>query len=272
VTCKASKIYHAKAAAQRIENALKASISAEITSDADLVLKVRIDDNLCTFSIDTSGAALHIRGHKEFVGKAPMRENRAALFMRQCGFAGDEPVLDPMCGSGTFPIEAAEIAQNVAPGRSRNFAFENLASFEAAEWQNLKLESKPRETNVRFYGSDRDSGAIRGAQQNAARSGVEAITAFSNHAFSDLQRPDGPPGLIMINPPYGGRIGNKKLLYGLYGALGKTLLERFSGWRVGMVTSEKGLAMASGLPFFPQTAPIPHGGIRITLFQTAPLP
>lgn len=271
VTCKASKIYHAKAAAQRIENALKDSIQATISSEADITLKVRIDDNLCTFSLDTSGPALHIRGHKEFVGKAPMRENLAALFLGQCGYVGDEPVLDPMCGSGTFVLEAAEIAAGLLPGRSRRFAFEDLASFNATHWDEMKSEATPLQPKHHFYGSDRDAGAIRGATMNADRAGLGAIMSFSNHAISDLQRPDGPPGLIMINPPYGGRIGNKKLLYGLYGAIGKTLMDRFSGWRVGIVTSENGLAKATGLPFLPHAAPIPHGGIRITLFQTGPL-
>lgn len=272
VACKASKIYHAKAAAQRIENALNTTLDARISADADLVLKVRIDDNLCTFSIDTSGDGLHIRGHKEFVGKAPMRENLAALFLRQCGYNGNETVVDPMCGSGTFILEAAEIARGLAPGRSRSFAFEKLASFDAKLWQELKSEVNPNETEHLFFGSDRDAGAIRGASKNADRAGVSENTRFSNYAFSDLHRPDGQPGLVIINPPYGGRIGNKKLLFGLYGALGKVLMERFRGWRVGIVTSESGLAKATQLPFKPTSAPIPHGGIRITLYQTDPLP
>ena len=85
-------------------------------------------------------------------------------------------------------------------------------------------------------------------------------------------RPEGPPGLVMVNPPYGGGIGNKKLLYALYGALGKTLKERFSGWRVGIVTSEGGLAKATGLTFKPGGPPVAHGGLKVKLYQTGPLP
>lgn len=268
VTTKASKIYHAKAAIQRIETALK-SAGISTSPDAELVLKTRIDDNLVTFSIDTSGAPLHIRGHKSFVGKAPMRENLAALFLRQCGYSGSDPVVDPMCGSGTFPIEAAEIAAGLQPGRSRAFAFEQLASFDAAAFSAMKTANQPREV-AHIFGSDRDAGAIKGARENAQRAGVNI--AFKQHAVSDLERPNCAPGLVIINPPYGGRIGNKKLLYGLYGALGKTLLSRFSGWRVGLVTSEPGLAKATDLPFKPETTPISHGGIKITLFQTNALP
>ena len=97
--------------------------------------RARIEKDVCTISVDTSGELLHKRGHKQAVAKAPMRETMASLFLRQCGFDGSEPVVDPMCGSGTFVIEAAEIAAGLQPGRARHFAFEQLASFDAAAWQ-----------------------------------------------------------------------------------------------------------------------------------------
>ena len=104
-------------------------------------LKVRIDDDLCTVSVDTSGEMLHRRGHKQAVNAAPLRETLAALLLRACGYDGSEPVLDPMCGSGTFSIEAAEIALGLAPGRSRAFAFERLATFDPAAWTALRAEA-----------------------------------------------------------------------------------------------------------------------------------
>ena len=116
VTTKASRIYHAGAAAQRIETALRESLGATISPEAELVLKVRIDDNVVTISLDSSGESLHIRGHKEAVGKAPMRETLAALLLSKAGYRGTETVVDPMCGSGTFVIEAAEIALGLNPG------------------------------------------------------------------------------------------------------------------------------------------------------------
>ena len=94
---------------------------------------------------------------------------------------------------------------------------------------------------------------------------------FENHAAGELTPPDGPPGLVMVNPPYGGRIGNKKLLYPLYGTLGQTLLTRFKGWRVGLVTSEPPLAKVTGLPWKPQGPAIAHGGMKVWLYQTPPL-
>jgi putative N6-adenine-specific DNA methylase len=100
-TSKASRIYHQGAAAQRIEKAIRDVVGAPVEEEAEIVVKARIDDDLCTISIDTTGESLHKRGHKVAVAKAPMRENLAALFLRQCGFDGTQPVLDPMCGSGT---------------------------------------------------------------------------------------------------------------------------------------------------------------------------
>ncbi|MDZ5650079.1 class I SAM-dependent RNA methyltransferase [Nitrospirillum sp. BR 11828] len=273
-SCTKSRIYHAGAAAERITRAIAEELGATIADDADIVIKARIDDDLCTLSIDTSGEALHKRGYKEAVNKAPMRETMAALFLRQCGYDGQEPVVDPMCGSGTFVIEAAEIAAGLKPGRGRAFAFEKLASFDAAAWSALKAtppaEAVPA-TAIRFHGSDRDAGAVKMSQENATRAGVADRVQFRHHAISDLMAPDGPPGLVIVNPPYGGRIGDTKQLYALYGALGKVLRERFAGWRAGIITNEPALAKVTDLPFLPTAAPVLHGGIKVTLYRTAPL-
>lgn len=272
-SCKGSRIYHAGAAAQRIERAIHEELGAPISAEAEITVKARIDDDLCTISVDTSGESLHKRGHKDAVHKAPMRETMAALFLRQCGYDGREPVVDPMCGSGTFVIEAAEIAAGLVPGRSRGFAFEKLATFDAAAWEGMRRATGngPR-PGLRFYGSDRDAGAVAMSRANAARAGVDDLTDFQQHAVSDLMPPEGPPGLVIVNPPYGDRIGEKKSLFPLYHALGQTLLARFAGWRTGIITNEASLAKATGLPFAPPSAPVSHGGLRVTLFQTGPLP
>lgn len=271
-SCKASRIYHAGAAAQRFERAISEVLGAPLSDQAEVCIKVRIDDDLCTISIDTSGEALHKREHKEAMHKAPMRETLAAMFLRQAGYRGTEPVVDPMCGSGTFVIEAAEIASGINPGRTRSFAFEQLAGFNAALWQNLRAGKPPQSHGLRFYGSDRDGGAITQSRANAERAGVQGCTSFHQHAISDLSRPDGAPGLVIANPPYGGRIGDRKPLFPLYNALGQTLLERFSGWRVAVITNDQALAAATGLPFVPPPPPVSHGGLRVSLFLTGPLP
>lgn len=274
VTCKASRIYHAGAATQRIATALRESFGATVASEADLKLKVRIEDDLCTISVDTTGEPLHIRGHKQAVGKAPIREMMAALFLRQCGFDGLETVVDPMCGSGTFVIEAAEIAAGLNPGRSRSFSFEKLVGFDKIAWDKMRSTGgdSAAGSEPRFFGSDRDAGAIGMSRANAERAGVSGTTRFATHSVSALTAPPGPPGLVIVNPPYGARIGDKKTLRSLYAALGNTLIAGFPGWRVGLVTSEPSLAHATGLPFEKPGAPVPNGGLRVQLFKTGPLP
>ncbi|PJI86082.1 putative N6-adenine-specific DNA methylase [Yoonia maricola] len=267
-TSKKSKIYHAGAAVQRIETALKDSHSMTISADAPIAIKVRIDDNRVTISIDTSGESLHKRGHKEAVGKAPMRETLAALMLRECGYDGREPVLDPMCGSGTFLIEAAEVAMGLHPGRTRGFAFEHLATFDPDAWSDMRRVGETHAPQNHFHGSDRDAGAIRMATANAERAGVAEHITFQNLSATDIKRPAGPPGLIICNPPYGARIGNQNMLYGVYAGLGDAIKRECPGWRVGIVTSEAGLAKATGLPFRPKGAAIPHGGLKVWLFQT----
>jgi putative N6-adenine-specific DNA methylase len=201
-----------------------------------------------------------------------MRETLAASFLSLCGYTGKEPVLDPLCGSGTFVIEAAEMALGLKPGRGRPFAFEQLATFEPDAWQRLKDSGPCKTTPFRFFGSDRDAGAVRMATANAARAGVAEITSFQRQAISALMPPPGSPGLVIANPPYGDRIGDRRQLYGLYGALGKVLIERFAGWRVGIITSDAALAHATALPFAGEPRSTLHGGLRVHLFRTEALP
>ena len=271
--CKSSRIYHSGAAAERIERAIAEELGGATASpDAAVCVRARIDKDVCTLGVDTSGELLHKRGHKQAVAKAPMRETMAALFLRQCGFDGSEPVVDPMCGSGTFVIEAAEIAAGLPPGRARPFAFEQLATFDAAAWAKMRDAHVPVMPASRFYGSDRDAGAVRMSRANAARAGVAAFTEFHERAVEELLSPPGPPGLVIVNPPYGARVGDKGRVKSLYRALGHTLLTRFAGWRVGLITSDEALAKATGLPFTLTAEPVLHGGLRVTLFRTRPLP
>ncbi len=271
-TCRKSKIYHAGAAAQRVATALREELGATVVDKADVTVMLRIEDDLATLSLDTSGEALYRRGHKEAVNSAPMRETLAAMFLRQCGYRGTEAVLDPMCGSGTFVIEAAEIAAGLLPGRDRHFAFEQLAGFDAGAWQAMRQGPPARPPDYGYFGSDADRGAVEMSRDNAARAGLSAMTSFSVADVGDLKRPDGPPGLVICNPPYGIRLDDKRALGAVYARLGRTLRERFSGWRVGIVTSDKNLAHATGLTFEPSGQPVLHGGLRVMLYRTGPLP
>ncbi len=270
-TCRTSRIYHSGAAAERIARAIHDETGAPQSTEAEVLIKARIEGDVCTIAIDTSGELLHRRGFKEAVNKAPMRETIASLLLRQCGYDGREPVVDPMCGSGTFVIEAAEIACGMKPGRSRRFAFEQLATFDAQAWAHMRAPKELAKPQIRFHGSDKDAGAIRMSVANAERAGVGGLTSFRQDAIEDLVAPEGPPGLVIVNPPYGARIGDKKALRGLYRRVGHTLATRFKGWRVGLVTTDAELADATCLPFAPPFGPIAHGGLRIMLFLSGPI-
>lgn len=266
-----SRIYHAGAATSRVERAIAEELGARISKDAPVTVKVRIEDDLCTVSLDTTGESLHKRGHKEAVNKAPMRETMAAMFLRACGYDGTEPVFDPMCGSGTFPIEAAEIAAGMLPGRSRSFAFERMVGFDPAALADMKAGTLRHDLSVRFFGSDRDAGAVRMSQANADRAGVSELCDFVCRPVSEIVAPCPEPGLVIVNPPYGARIGKKRPLFGLYASLGEVLKSGFPGWRVGLVTTEPGLAKATSLPFHDPGPVVAHGGMKVRLWQTEPL-
>lgn len=274
VTNKRNKIYHAGAAVERIERAISEEYDANIAPslvDADVVIKARIVSNNVLLSVDSSGDGLHKRGHKQAMGKAPMRETMAAMFLRACGYDGQEPVLDPMCGSGTFIIEAAEIARNMMAGRGRTFAFQKLASYDERALQDIRDSWKTRETTQQFYGSDRNVKVIGFAKDNAKRAGVSKLCSFTPTSLSEINRPDGPAGLVMVNPPYGARIGKKRDLVALYTAFGEVMRERFQGWRVGMITSDANLAQCTKLSWLPTSEPIAHGGLKVKLFRTGAL-
>ena len=106
------------------------------------------------------------------------------------------------------------------------------------------------------------------SRANAERAGVTDFTVFQHHAVSNITPPPGPPGLVIVNPPYGTRIGDKKPLVALYATLGKTLRTRFSGWRVGLITTDTSLAKATSLPFAPPGRSVSHGGLKVRLFQS----
>ena len=270
-SCAGSRIYHSGAAAQRVETAIRETLGAPQSETEGVLVRVRIENDLCTISLDTSGEPLHKRGYKQAVNAAPMRETMAALFLRQCGYAGTEPLVDPMCGSGTFVIEAAEMTARLNPGRARAFAFEQLATFDAEAWEKMRTVRREAPPAPPCHGSDRDAGAVAMSRANAERAGVSEIAQFRHCAISDAE-PSGPtPGLVIVNPPFGNRLGHGADVLPLYRALGQVLTRRFAGWRAGIITSEPALAHATGLPFLPTTAPVPHGGLRVTLYRTATL-
>ncbi|MBT7398931.1 MAG: class I SAM-dependent RNA methyltransferase [Hellea sp.] len=274
VTNRKNKIYHAGAAVERIERAISEEIGSKIAgsvSSADIVFKIRIIDNNVIISIDTSGDGLYKRGYKLATGKAPIRENIASLALYYCGYTGNEPVLDPMCGSGTFIIEAAEISRNLMPGRNRKFSFQNLNSYDEklVDYFVKKWENKISEFT--FFGMDRNHNVVEHSIQNSKRAGIDDISNFKAQSIERLSRPKGPEGLVIVNPPYGSRIGKKKDLFSLYRTFGEKMKNEFSGWRVGMITSDNALAQSTKLPLISSELAISNGGLKIHLYRTETL-
>jgi putative N6-adenine-specific DNA methylase len=217
---------------------------------------------VCTVSADSSGALLHQRGYRVAPAAAPLRETLAAALLLAAGFSPDEPLCDPLCGSGTIAIEAALIAMRRAPGLSRRFAFEKWPGFAAAVLEELRKEARSREKPIsaQIEASDRDAAALAAARENAARAGVEI--RFSERALADLP-PAAGSGLVACNPPYGVRIGGD--LRRVYRELGDAARRR-PGWRVAAVVADEPLAKAAGLTWS-KLLRTQNGGIRIEMLE-----
>ena len=265
--CRKSKIYHSGAASQRISKAISDAIDAKEDPSSGILIKTRILSDICTISLDSSGEGLHKRGYKIATGKAPIRETLAALFLQKMKFDGSQVVYDPMCGSGTIVIEAAKIALGLPAGRNRTFAFMELPSFQNDEYEKL-TKIKHKKVNLKFYGSDRDKGAIQNSIKNSKKANVETICQFETSSISGAIPPTQEPGIVLVNPPYGKRVGNRKNLFALYRSLGQTLSEKFVDWQVGIITNDPGLAKATGLKFLDISNAVDNGGIKVQLYET----
>ena len=283
VTCHKSRLYHSDAVAERVAGAigdrlgqapvlLKADKQQEESGQkhAQLVV-VRLVLDHCTISIDSSGELLHRRGYRLATAKAPLRETLAAGMLLASGWDGSAPLLDPFCGSGTIPIEAALLARGIAPGRRRRFAFMDWPGFDRQAWKRL-LEENDQQVHARtqqaeqmwIAASDRDAGAIELAQANAQRAGVAEAIEFSCRAVSAIE-PQGV-GWIVTNPPYGLRVSANKDLRNLYAQLGKVLKAKCPGWQFAIMCSEMQLLGQIGLSL--DTSPgLVNGGIPVRLAQ-----
>ncbi len=193
-----------------------------------------------TFYLDTSGEALWKRGWRSGTGEAPIRENLAAGIIALTGWQPGEPFLDPMCGSGTFVIEAAGIALERAPGSRRGFGFEKLAGFDAALWHRLRDEARAKErprAPLPIHGSDLSGAELaqaRGAIESAGLTGVVQLKQANALELS----PPAPAGVLIANPPYGVRLGGDRELEAFYPRLGDALKARFAGWRCYLFTAD----------------------------------
>lgn len=251
VTCHKSKLYHSDAVAGRIAAAIGDRLgklpaqadAAEEEASAQRII-VLLENDRATLSVDSSGELLHRRGYRLASAKAPLRETLAAALLLACGWDGASPLIDPFCGSGTFPIEAALMALGLPPGRNRRFAFMDWPGFDPALWQSLCAQADSARATTPpplLFGADRDAGAVAMAQENAARAGVETFIQFRCQAVSYLKNHSPAAGWIIANPPYGLRVSQGKDLRNLYAQFGNVLRAEFPGWRVGTLSSDPAL-------------------------------
>jgi putative N6-adenine-specific DNA methylase len=302
VTCRKSKLYHSDAVGERVLSAIAGAASRVIegytdpsetedavnadaeNTDASEMLDapdqeapggestqlfvVRIVNDECEVSADSSGELLHKRGYRQEIVKAPLRETIAAAMVLASGWKVSESLLDPMCGSGTIPIEAALIARKIAPGLRRNFQFMDWPGFDAQRWNRILEEARTAVTDFsgEILGSDRDAGAAQASVRNAERAGVAENVRFSRETVSgSIAAIDDSAlrsGWILTNPPYGVRVGESDDLRNLYATLGSAL-KRKPGWRLGVLTSDSLLVRQTKLSLKPRFS-TSNGGIPVS--------
>lgn len=293
VSARSSRLYHTKAVAESLASAIAACTGHPVTfapahepgsdeteaGEAGDVLRIfaRGERDRWTISVDSSGALLHRRGWRIEAGPAPLRETLAAGLLRLAGYDPAQPLVDPMCGSGTIVIEAAAIARGLAPGAGRRFALER--------WPAFAQLPRPRPDDARpggaaapigagpapIWGFDADPAVLAVAARNAARAGVADQIGFAPAALGPraqvLGLPAGP-GLVVVNPPYGRRLGQRGAAAHLVRVIGQDLRRRFPGWRAGILLADPAWARGLGLPVV-ASWPLHNGGLRVSYVMVA---
>jgi putative N6-adenine-specific DNA methylase len=283
ITARKSKLYHEGAIAERLQAAITAAVAGvetrriatpetddeEQPQDAQLFV-VRVLRDEFTISADATGAALHRRGYRQALAKAPLRETLAAALLHAARWQGQVPLLDPLCGSGTIPIEAALLARRIppalaSPGRApRSFAFTAWPEHDAPAWDaevrraraNI-LERAP----VPITGSDRNAGAITAARANAARAGVDGDIEWQVAPLARAHGHEG--GALVTNPPYGVRVVTERPVREVYAGLGALLRDQRLG-RVALLSPDPALDAALRMPL-EEIARTRNGGIAVRL-------
>jgi putative N6-adenine-specific DNA methylase len=218
-----------------------------------------------TLYLDTSGEPLFKRGWRAGAAEAPLRENLAAGIVMLTGWRPEEPLLDPMCGGGTLVVEAAAIARGKPPGGRRRFGFEPLAAFEAALWQRIQKEERFDPATPMLYASDTDPKALNAARRNLAAAGVERWVTIERADVLERAAP-APGGVMVMNPPYGERIGSADELASFYPRLGDALKKKFAGWRCYIFTADLRLPKLIGLAPSART-PLWNGALECRLYE-----
>lgn len=246
------------------------------TREPDMRIFGFLDQRNFTIYLDTSGEALFKRGWREETGDAPLRENLAAGILRVAGWKPGVPLFDPMCGSGTILIEAAQMVQGIPPGARRRFGFEKFRNFDAKAWQEIKSAVKPNPLPAEptIFGSDISGDMVAMTRHNLRAAGILFEVPLKQIEAQQVQAPTSTPGLLVTNPPYGERIGVRgdstipqdEMAVGFYQQLSSTLKQRFAGWTVYLFTADLGVPKMLRLKESRKT-PFFNGALECRLFR-----
>ena len=230
------------------------------TREPDLLINIHIGNEQVTVSLDSSGESLHKRGYRVATTEAPISEVLAAGMLLMAGWDGQSDLYDPMCGSGTFLIEAALIARNIAPGVFRTaYAFEKWPDFDADLWSDIyNDDSHERDFTHKIYGSDASFYAIQQAAKNIKAAGVQKDIELKQIRIEEIKWPNDAingqmvndkmvNALVMLNPPYGERLHSNKEMEDLYTAIGSTLKHQFAGATAWIISSNAAAMKCIGL-------------------------
>jgi putative N6-adenine-specific DNA methylase len=272
-----SQITHSKYAALKTKDAIcdqfldRFGRRPSVDVDEPMVaLNLHIYRDEAVLSLDSSGESLHKRGYRPVQTKAPLNEALAAALVLRTGWTGSTAFVDPLCGSGTLPIEACWLAVRRPPGLTRRrFGFQGWMDFDVGLWTDLRDEAREavaKRLNVQVLGSDVRRDAVTMARHNARAAGVGHLVRIEVRDVRQFHPPAGPPGTILCNPPYGERIGEEQELKGLYRALGEVFRERCAGWTAYVFTGNPRLARQLGLQPVEQV-PLFNGKIPCRLLK-----
>ena len=238
------------------------------TREPDVRLHAFITADECTLYVDTSGAPLYQRGLRQKTVEAPLKENVAAGILRLSGWQPGTPLLDPMCGSGTFLVEAAQMALNIAPGAGRGFGFQQLKNFDLAIWKDLldaAMDAEKPAADAQIYGSDISPVAVRAALANLDRAGLLPAVTLATGDVLEIAAP-AASGTMIANPPYGERLSELDELAAFYPQLGSALKRNFAGWNCYLLTADLRLPKLMRLTPSKKT-PLYNGAIECRLFE-----
>jgi putative N6-adenine-specific DNA methylase len=268
VTSHRSRLYHRDAVAQRVRAAIAARMPAAASADSDSGQRVYvlIEQGRCTLSLDSSGPLLHRRNMKRHGGRAPLRETLAAGILLLAGYRPGQLLVDPLCGSGTFAIEAAMMAGNVPAGMARDFAFTRWPAFSAAAWNHIRSQAARTvltPSPLRIHASDRDALACQKLVQCLHANRLEASVQVRQADFFSLAPPATPePGLVVINPPYGRRLGSNHQSTALLQQIAERLDAAWRGWRFAVLSPAR---MARMWPLPARMHALTNGGLAVVL-------